>query len=51
MSTIFEEDTQQFRWIDPSEFMNLGINRECEQEIKLIKKYVPPSERKKYFKK
>lgn len=48
---IFDEENQQFRWIYPNEFINSGINRECEKEIKLIKKYIPYEERYKYLKK
>lgn len=46
---IFDEEKQQLRWIYPNEFVNTGINRECENEIKLIKKYVPFEERHKYL--
>lgn len=46
---VFDEDTQKFRWIYPNEFINTGINREFEEEIKLIKKYVPYNERHKYL--
>ncbi len=46
---VFDEDTQKFRWIYPNEFINTGINREFEEEIKLIKKYVPYNERYKYL--
>ena len=46
---VFNEDTQKFRWIYPNEFINTGINREFEEEIKLIKKYVPYNERYKYL--
>ena len=46
---IFEESKQQFKWIYPKEFINSGINRECENEIKLIKKYIPFNERYKYL--
>lgn len=48
---VFDEETQHFRWIYPNEFINSGINRECENEIKLIKKYIPYEERYKYLKK
>lgn len=48
---IFDEENQHFRWIYPNEFINSGINRECENEIKLIKKYIPYEERYKYFRK
>lgn len=47
---IFDEENQQLRWINPKDFINTGINRECENEIKLIKKYVPYDERYKYLK-
>ncbi len=47
---IFDEENQQFRWIYPNEFINSGINRECEKEIKLIKKYVPYEKRYLYLK-
>lgn len=47
---IFDEEMQHFRWIYPNEFINSGVNRECEEDIKLIKKYVPYNERYKYFK-
>lgn len=46
---IFDCDKQEFRWIHPKDFINSGINRECEKEIKLIKKYVPYEDRYKYF--
>lgn len=46
---VFDEDTQKFRWIYPNEFINTEINREFEEEIKLIKKYVPYNERYKYL--
>lgn len=46
---VFDEDTQKFRWIYSNEFINTGINREFEEEIKLIKKYVPYNERHKYL--
>lgn len=46
---IFDEENQQFRWIFPNEFINSGINRECENEIKLIKKYVPYEKRYLYL--
>lgn len=46
---LFDEETQHFRWLYPNEFINSGINRECENEIKLIKKYIPYEERYKYF--
>lgn len=46
---IFDEETQQLRWINPKDFINTGINREYENEIKLIKKYVPYNERYKYL--
>lgn len=46
---IFVEGTQHFRWIYPNEFINSGINRECENEINLIKKYVPYDERYKFL--
>ncbi len=45
---IFDADVQHFRWISPS-FINAGVNREYENEIRLIKKYVPYEERQKYF--
>lgn len=47
---VFDEGTQNFRWISPNEFINSGINRECENEIKLIKKYIPYEERYKFLK-
>lgn len=46
---VFDEEIQHFRWIYPNEFINSGINRECENEIKLIKKHIPYEERYKYF--
>lgn len=46
---IFDEENQQFRWIPPNEFITSGINRECEREIKLIKKYVPNEKRYLYL--
>lgn len=46
---VFDEETQHFRWIYPNKFTNCGINRECENEIKLIKKYIPYEERYKFF--
>ncbi len=46
---IFDEEKQELRWIHPSEFTNTGINRECENEIKQIKKYVPFDERYKHL--
>lgn len=46
---IFDEKKQQFRWISPNEVINSGINRECENEIKLIKKYVPYEKRHLYL--
>lgn len=46
---IFDEEKQQFRWLSPNEFINSGINRECENEIKLIKKYVPCEKRHLYL--
>lgn len=46
---IFDEKIQGFRWICPNEFINSGINRECEKEIKLIRKYVPYDKRHLYF--
>lgn len=46
---IFDEEMQHFRWIYPNEFMNSRINRECENEIRLIKKYAPYDERYKYL--
>lgn len=46
---IFDEESQQFRWISPNEFVNSGINRECENEIKLIKKYIPYEKRHLYL--
>ena len=46
---ILDEESQQFRWISPNEFVNSGINRECENEIKLIKKYVPYEKRHLYL--
>ena len=48
---VFDEETQHFRWIYPNEFINSGINRECENEIKLIKKYIPYEKRYLYLKK
>lgn len=48
---IFDEEKQQLRWIKPQELINTGINRECENEIKLIKKYVPFDQRYKYLRK
>lgn len=47
---IFDEDTQHFRWIKQNDFINAGINRECEKDIQLIKKYVPYKNRHLYFK-
>lgn len=47
---IFDEETQHFRWIKQNEFINAGINRECEKDIQLIKKYVPYKDRHLYFK-
>lgn len=47
---IFDAERQQLRWIYPDQFINTGINRECEEEIKLIKKYVSYEERYKYLK-
>ncbi len=46
---IFDEEKQQLRWIHPQKFINTGINRECEKEIKLIKKYIPFEDRYKYL--
>lgn len=46
---IFDEESQQFRWISTNEFANSGINRECENEIKLIKKYIPYEKRHLYL--
>ena len=47
---IFDEENQHFRWINQNEFINAGINRECEKDIQLIKKYVPYKDRHLYFK-
>lgn len=46
---IFEESKQQFKWIYPKDFINSGINKECENEIKLIKKHITFNERSKYL--
>ena len=46
---IFDEKIQGFRWICPNEFINSGINRECEKEIKLIRKYVHYDKMHLYF--
>lgn len=46
---IFDEEKQKLRWIYPDQFINTGIDRECEEEIKLIKKYVPYEERYKFL--
>lgn len=46
---ILDEEKQQFRWIFPNEFINSGINRECEKEIKLIKRYIPFDKRYRYL--
>ncbi len=45
---IFDNSTG-FKWVNPQEF-NLGIDKELEDEVRLIKKYVPYNERDKYFK-
>lgn len=34
----FDENTQEFKYIYPDEFINYGMDREIEEEIKLIKK-------------
>ena len=47
---VFDKNTQHFRWIYPSSFINAGTNRECEEEIQYIKRYVPYEERYRYFK-
>ena len=31
---VFDTESQHFRWIYPKEFINSGINREYENEIK-----------------
>ena len=38
---IFDDDKIGWRWIQPHDFVTTGANRECERELKLIKKYVP----------
>lgn len=48
---VFNEKNQQLRWIYPNEFINTRINRECEKEIELIKKFVPNEKRYLYLKK
>lgn len=41
---------EQLRWIKAREFMTTGIDRECEQELKLIKKNVPYDQWYKFLK-
>lgn len=47
---IFDEDKQKFIWLPVNDLVTTGEDRECEEEIKLIKKYVPYDERYKYLK-
>lgn len=45
----FDKDKQKFRWIYPNEQVNLGLNRELEKEVQLVKKYIPYEQRYKYI--
>ena len=46
---IFDEKNNSFKVIKPHEFTSQGMEREIEEEIKLIKKLVPLDERHNYF--
>ncbi len=46
---IYREDENRFIQMKHNEFITTSKEKEFEEEIKLIKKYVPYNERKKYF--
>jgi len=46
---IFDEDKKQFRWLKPNDFVQTSIDRECEEELKLIKKYIPYDQRDRFL--
>lgn len=46
---VFDEDKQKLRWVKPNDFVQTAIDRECEEELKLIKKYVPYDQRDKFL--
>lgn len=48
-AVVFNEEKGDFCYYRPDDFITLGTERELEEEIRLIKKYVPLSERHKYF--
>ena len=37
-------DKGEFRWVNPNDFITTSTDRECEHELKLIKKNVPYDE-------
>ena len=47
---LFDETSQTFRLINPNNYINLGKNREYEEEAKWILKRVPYDQRTKYLK-
>lgn len=48
-AVVFNEEKGDFCYYRPDELITLGTERELEEEIKLIKKYIPLSERHNYF--
>lgn len=46
---IYREDENRFIQMKHNEFITTSKEKELEEEVKLIKKYVPYNERKKYF--
>lgn len=47
---IYHEDINKFLQMKDNEFITTSKEKEFEEEIKLIKKYIPYNERKSYFK-
>lgn len=48
-AVVYNQEAGDFCYYRPNEFVTVGKERELEEEIKLIKKYVPLSDRPKYF--
>jgi len=47
---VYNQEHNNFKWIKPNPYIQTSTEKEYEEEIKLIKKYIPYSERTQYFK-
>ena len=48
---IFDGEKQKLRWLSPQDFITTSFNRECEEELKRIKKFVPSDQWEQFMRK